>query len=144
MKASLYLEYARKTMQAYEMLSKPLCKEIGMPQTAFDILMFLANHPSLNTAKDIVEIRGLKANHVSINVEKLVKDGYLERSEDKQDRRRVILSCTDKADPIIENGRDMQEQFYEKLLLDIPPESLDTIKTIMMKIMHNIDKMWGE
>lgn len=95
----MQLIYAYKVKRAYERMCQPLCNQIGLPRTAFDILMFLGNHPTLNAAKDIVEIRGLKANHVSINVERLVNDGYLQRKEDTKDRRRMILLCTDKAGP---------------------------------------------
>ena len=42
------------------------------PQTAFDILMFLANNPEYKTARDIVEIRKIKANLVSVNVDRCV------------------------------------------------------------------------
>ena len=69
----------RKIALAYSEVCKPLCKELGLPQTAFDILMFLGNNPAYKTASEIVEIRRLKANLVSVNVEKLVQEGYLTR-----------------------------------------------------------------
>ena len=56
------LEFARKTALAYNVICKPLCRELGVTQTAFDILMFLANNPDHKTARDIVEIRHIKAN----------------------------------------------------------------------------------
>lgn len=144
MKPTLCLEYARKTMQAYQNASKPLCAELGIPQTAFDILMFLANNPTLNTAKDIVELKGLKANLVSINVDKLVREGFLERHADKQDRRKIILSCTPKAEPIILTGRKMQERFCNRLLINVPAESIKTMRTAIRIIANNIDKIWSE
>ena len=49
------LEFARKTALAYNVICKPLCRELGVTQTAFDILMFLANNPDHKTARDIVE-----------------------------------------------------------------------------------------
>ncbi|MFQ9394264.1 MAG: MarR family transcriptional regulator [Lachnospiraceae bacterium] len=73
------LEFARKTALAYNVICKPLCQELNLPQTAFDILMFLGNNPSYRTASDIVEIRHIKANLVSVNVDRLVKEGYLSR-----------------------------------------------------------------
>ena len=39
------LEFAWKTALAYNVICKPLCRELGVTQTAFDILMFLANNP---------------------------------------------------------------------------------------------------
>ena len=55
------IEFSRKLSLAYESMCKPLCHELKLPQTAFDILMFLANNPDFRTARDIVEIRKLKA-----------------------------------------------------------------------------------
>ena len=73
------IEISFKTAQAYNAMCKPLCQELKLPQTAFDILMFLANNPDCTTARDIVEIRKIKANLVSVNVDRLVQEGYLER-----------------------------------------------------------------
>ena len=137
MKPNLSFEYARKFMQTYSDESRPLCNEIGIPQTAFDILLFLANNPDYNTAKDVAEIRGLKANLV----DKLVKEGYLTRMDDKDDRRKVILSCTEKASPIIEKGRSMQKKLYEQLLSGISEEELRTMKHVMEKMMQNMDEI---
>lgn len=55
-----------------------LCQQLKLPQTAFDILMFFGNNPEYHTASDVVEIRRIKANLVSVNVDKLVCEGYLE------------------------------------------------------------------
>ena len=69
------IEISFKAAQAYSAMCKPLCQELKLPQTVFDILMFLYNNPEYKTARDIVEIRNIKANLVSVNVEKLVQDG---------------------------------------------------------------------
>ena len=66
------IEFGRKTSAAYAALCKPLCQKLHLPQTAFDILMFLANNPGYQTASDVVEVRKLKANLVSVNVDRLV------------------------------------------------------------------------
>ena len=41
------IEFARKTALAYGAVCRPLCQELGLAQTAFDILLFLANNPRL-------------------------------------------------------------------------------------------------
>ena len=81
------IEITFKAAQAYNAMCKPLCQELKLPQTAFDILMFLANNPDCTTARDIVEIRKIKANLVSVNVDRLVQEGYLERRAVAGDRR---------------------------------------------------------
>ena len=50
------IEFAEKLSKAYSETCKPLCHELNIPQTAFDILLFLANNPEYKTARDIVEI----------------------------------------------------------------------------------------
>ena len=75
------IEFVQKFNLAYNAMCKPLCQQLKLPQTAFDILMFLGNNPQYQTARDIVKIRNIKANLISINVEKLVKEGYLRREE---------------------------------------------------------------
>ena len=55
-------EFAEKISRTYSDECRPLCHELKLPQTAFDILMFLANNPEYKTARDVVEIRKIKAN----------------------------------------------------------------------------------
>lgn len=121
------IEFARKLFSAYNAVCKPLCHELNLPQTAFDILMFLANNPEYTTARDIVEIRKIKANLVSINIEKLVNEGYLIRKEIEGDRRKTQLICSDKAKGIIEKGRKLQQEFINQLFANISDETRQAI-----------------
>ena len=89
--------HANKMTQAYHIMLTPLCKETGLPPLAMDILLFLANNPEHNTAKDICRMRGHKSGIVSVHVERLVNDGLLERQEMPGDRRQTRLVCTEQA-----------------------------------------------
>lgn len=135
------IEFPNKMAHAYSVMCKPLCQEIKLPQTAFDILMFLSNNPQYKTARDIVEVRKIKANLVSINVDKLVKEGYLERREVAGDRRKTELVCTSQADSIIEKGRLVQKDFKDILFNNMK----DSMKEILFKGMEimedNLDRI---
>lgn len=98
-------------VQAYTDWCKPLCRELGLPQMAFDILMFLSVNPELCTARDISRCQGFKENVLSVNVDKLVREGYVERRSVEGDRRKVRLILTDKARPIVQRGNRAQEKF---------------------------------
>ena len=135
------IEFARKTSLAYNMTCKSLCRELNLPQTAFDILMFLANNPEFRTARDIVEIRKLKANLVSVNVDKLVCDGYLERRAVEGDRRKTELICTRKAQPIIAKGRQLQQDFIDQLLTDLDESTRQKFMEILNIMDQNLDKI---
>ena len=120
---NMSIEFAHKMSLAYSATCKTLCRELKLPQTAFDILMFLANNPDYKTASDIVEVRKIKANLVSVNVEKLVRDGYLERKAVEGDRRKVELICTKKAEPVIDNGNNLQQDFVVQILSGVDEEN---------------------
>lgn len=138
------LEFAHKTALAYSAICKPLCNELQIPQTAFDILMFLANNPDCTSARDIVELRHIKANLVSVNVDILVREGYLLRCEVEGDRRKTRLSYTDKALPIIERGRQAQSLFFEKLLSDVDEQTRESFFSAMEMIEKNLDVILKE
>ena len=132
---------SRKIALAYSAVCKPLCRELELPQTAFDILMFLGNNPDYKTASEIVEIRHIKANLVSFNVDRLVREGYLTRRGVEGDRRKTELLCTEKAQPIIARGRQLQNAFSERLFAGMDEEARRAFSEAMHLIEHNLNEL---
>lgn len=131
----------KKFLQAYTAVCKPLCKELGLSQSAFDILMFLGNNPAYKTASEIVEIRHIKANLVSLNVERLVREGYLKRQPIQDDRRKTELLCTQKAQPIIARGQQLQNGFFEQLFAGMGTDQRKAFSEALGTIEKNVDKI---
>lgn len=132
---------SRKIALAYSAVCKPLCRQLELPQTAFDILMFLGNNPDYKTASEIVEIRHIKANLVSVNVDRLVREGYLTRRGVEGDRRKTELLCTEKAQPIIARGRQLQKDFSERLFAGMDKEARRAFSEAMHLIEHNLNEL---
>ncbi len=132
---------SRKIALAYSAVCKPLCRQLELPQTAFDILMFLGNNPDYKTASEIVEIRHIKANLVSVNVDRLVREGYLTRHGVEGDRRKTELLCTEKAQPIIARGRQLQNAFSERLFAGMDEEARRAFSEAMHLIEHNLNEL---
>lgn len=65
----------------------------------------MGNNPQYKYAKDIVEIRKIKANLVSIHVDQLVDQGYLSRIDVPGDRRKVELVLNKKANDVIKKEK---------------------------------------
>lgn len=139
MKATIRI--ARTIVQSYNARCKPLCQEIGMPQTAFDILMFLANNPEFDTARDVVECRYIKANLVSVNVESLVREGYLTREKSHDDRRKIRLVCTEKAGPVVERGRQLQSQFAREMFKNVDERQKEDFFQVLHILESNMKEM---
>ncbi len=105
------MEFANKTALAYSTVCKPLCQELGLPQTAFDILLFLANNPSYKTASDIVDVRRIKANPCLGECGQAgAGGGFWSAVRSPGDRRKTELHCTEKAQPIT-SAAALQEAF---------------------------------
>lgn len=136
-----YFAFAQKMSVAYQEQFKVLCKKFHLSQTAFDILLFLANNPQYKTARDIVGIRRLKANLVSMNVNRLVDEGYLERKEVPKDRRKTELLCTKKAQPIIQKGQELQNQFFTLLFEKVKPEQKQVFFEVVQQMVNNLDEI---
>ncbi len=113
---------SQKITQAYMHLCEPLLKKFDLHQVSFDILMFLNNNPDYSTAQEICQIRHIKKNLVSVHVDKLVTSGLLKRSSVAGDRRKISLTCTEKAKPVIESGIEMQARFFAEITAGISDE----------------------
>ena len=137
------IEFSIKTAQAYNAVCKPLCQELGLSQTALDILLFLANNPGHDTAAAVCRMRGLKPSIVSFHVDRLVTDGYLERREVPGDRRKTALVCTEKAAPLIARGRELQHAFAVELGRGLAPEDLEHFRRCVAVFDRNIDRLRG-
>ena len=140
----LNVESAKTVLSAYSAVCKPLCREYGLSQTAFDILMFLGNNPKYKTAGEIVEIRHIKANLVSVNVDKLVREGYLERKTVEGDRRKTELICTEKATAVISRGREIQSEFLDKMLANFGDGELKAFLSALGVIKGNLNAILEE
>lgn len=127
------------SLELYESLCQPVCREWNLPQTALDILLFLANNPGYDTARDICRIRGIKANLVSFHVEKLVQAGYLQREAVPGDRRRVKLLLTEKSRNVVKQGRAVQQSYREILTAHISPSDMEAFGRCMDTIRQNIE-----
>ena len=132
------VELTKKFMAAYKAAQKKVCKAWNVPEVSLDILLFLANNPEYTTARDIVEVRSIKANLVSQHVDRMVREGYLCR---KGDRRKRDLNLTEKAMPIIEAGRRMQTDFFETLFHGISEGEKRAFFETMDIMSRNMDKI---
>lgn len=144
MKEKNIITLSHNMLTLYVDICKPVCKELGISQTSFDILMFLTNNPEFSTAKDITQYRGIKKNLVSMHVEKLVNQGYIERQTVPGDRRQVKLVVTEKAFSVVDKGQKVQKYYHDFLIKGLSGEELETYQKCMEIIQNNVDELSKE
>ena len=70
----------------------------------------------------------------SVATEMLIKKGFLRREDDAKDRRLRRLTPTEKAAPIIKEGRDMQRYFAEVLTSGISEQEAQALRSAADKL----------
>lgn len=135
---------AARFMDAYHTVLAPLCEQTQLPPAAVDILLFLANNPGHDTAAAVCRMRGLKPSIVSFHIDRLVTEGYLLRRSVPGDRRKTMLLCTEKAAPIIAQGRVLQHSFAEQLASGLSEEDLAHFRRCIAVFDRNIERIRTE
>lgn len=133
--------FLRRFSDAYAAWMQPLNQQHQLPPNGLDILLFLANNPGKDTARDICRCRQLKPGLVSIAVEKLVQAGYLQRQSVPGDRRKDRLVCTEAAAAIIEEGQRQQEAFGRKLNEGLTQEDTACILHCLNVVDQNLKQL---
>ena len=128
---------------AYRVMCRPMLEEFHLQQIPFDILMCLKNHPKVYTAAQISGLRHLKPSVVSHYVEFLVKEGLLCRQAVNGDRRKVRLRLTEKAEPIVVRGQELQLDFYRTMTRGLSEEELQIFRHCVHIAGKNADAIRG-
>ena len=139
--ASAMFANAARFADAYHTAIAPLCASTGLPPAAADILLFLANNPGRDTARDICTYRKLKPAIVSFHVDKLAREGYLLRQAVPGDRRKCRLVPTEKAALVIAQGRALQERFSRQLVRGLTAEDAAHFERCLTVIGDNMTAM---
>ena len=123
----------------YARLFTPLLEEWGLTQTEADILLFLANNPGYDTARDMAEKRHLAKSHISAGIEALAGRGLLERSWQEGNRKTIHLRLTAAADPIVEEGRALQRRYGELLFRGFTQEEICRLSRWLDRVTENVN-----
>ncbi|MCR5514816.1 MAG: MarR family transcriptional regulator [Bacilli bacterium] len=99
---------ANKILRRYQ----PLLKELDLTYTQYITMMVLWEKRKVNE-KDLVEALYLKANTLTDLLKKLEAKGYVEISKDKEDKRNIIISLTDKGLALRDKAVDIPSCIYE-------------------------------
>ena len=106
--AAQLIRLPRKFGKYYDRQFLPLLEKTGLTLREVHVLLFLANHPGQDTARDVTELRGMAKSQVSQAVEVLAGRGLLARRADGEDRRVVHLEITEQGAPLAREAQVLQ------------------------------------
>lgn len=144
MEFSQLLRAARQFERVFAQRISPVLERCELTMGEIRVLLFLANNPGCDTARDVVMVRGLGKSQVSQAVELLVGKGLLERSPSQRDRRIVHLTITQAGWPVAREAQAVQARCGRALFEGLTPEEMETLRVILEKIVANSARLAGE
>lgn len=128
----------------YAMCVESVCQNYGVTRTELDILLFLANNPKYKTAAEISDIRFLAKSHVSTSLRSLEANGYIVKTTEAADKRRVRLKLTEAADNVVREGRKQQAVFADIIMDGLSQKEREQIHSGIERMENNIKRYMEE
>ena len=127
--------------KAYQSYISKVAEKHNLSIIEVDVLLFLANNPLFDTAKDIVQYRRIGKSYVSKAVDLLLNKKLLSAIIDSNDRRITHLKINESAINIIKDGQAAQHSFIDVLHQNISEEELKQLDSLISKMNDNISKI---
>ncbi|MFG2891230.1 MarR family winged helix-turn-helix transcriptional regulator [Streptomyces sp. NPDC048248] len=83
---------SRRYLAAYVLFNQAVADHLGLHPTDVQCLSLLTARPEPLTVKQVADMTGLTTGSATRLVDRLEKGGYVARTPDQQDRRRVLVT----------------------------------------------------
>ncbi|MEU3830572.1 MarR family transcriptional regulator [Streptomyces sp. NPDC029080] len=135
-RARLYEELSRESrryLAAYVLFNQAIADHLGLHPTDVQGLSLLTAEPGPLTVKQIADMTGLTTGSATRLVDRLERDGYVVRSIDQQDRRRVLVTPVPEGIARVTAVWDELGQAWQELLDDHTEDELQVITRHMRR-----------
>jgi DNA-binding MarR family transcriptional regulator len=130
---SMVYEMKRKCAQ----IDLQLMDELDISQS--ELLFFSSLDNCLGmSSPELAKNMGLSLSRISRVVDKLVVNGYLDRTTDLSDRRAITLCLTGKGKVVRQKIDEVRNQCEERLLRSIPSDEIERFRDTISKIVVNL------
>ena len=134
----------RRFLKYYDQQFLPLLERTGLSVREVHVLLFLANHPGQDTARDVTELRGLAKSQVSQAVEVLTDRGLLARRADGEDRRIIHLEITGEGAPLAREAQAVQAACGRRLLAGLAEEEQAVFLGLLERVLREMEELGAE
>ena len=131
----------RKFGKYYDRQFLPLLEKTGLSMREIHVLLFLANHPGQDTARDVAELRCLAKSQVSQAVEVLTGRGLLARGADGEDRRVIHLEITGQGAPLAREAQAIQCACGKRLLAGLTEEEQAVFLDLLERVLRKTEEL---
>ncbi len=130
------------TLMLHSTLANPqaISKSCEIPQSHMRVL-FLLRWSETQTMSEIAKFLGISKPNLTPIIDRLILEGYVERSENKKDRRILLISLTEKGSGYLKNLNDRVKKHTRMRLEGLSEEDLMILHDSTEKMMEIIEKI---
>ncbi len=123
----------------YTKMFGSLCGKYELNLSEILTLLFLANNPEYDTAKEIANKLKLAKSHVSVTVRNLEEREYITGSFSGSNHRTIHLSLCAKALPVVEEARARLDEFRTVVMSGFESEERSQFSDYLKRVTNNIN-----
>ncbi len=128
----------------YDQSLEPVCKKYQLTRMELDILLFLANNPGYDTAKDIIERRRLIKSHVSMSLKDLERRDLVQKEYYPGNQKTAHLKLSSASVQMVAEGQQAQKKFFQTVFRDFNPEDLSLMEGYFERMRKNMQNALKE
>ena len=98
------------------------------------VMLLMGNYPQGISLKSLADRMGMHPSAASIMVDKMVNKGFLERTENPNDRRTVCIRISDTGRQIISDARSLMQKELERFATRLTEEEQSQLAAIAAKL----------
>ncbi|MEU8157419.1 MarR family transcriptional regulator [Micromonospora sp. NPDC048986] len=118
---------SRRYLASYVLFNQAIADHLGLHPTDVQFLSLLSAAPAPPTVREVAEMTGLTTGSATRLVDRLERGGYVKRTPDQQDRRRVLVTpVPDRLDRVTAVWNDLG-QSWQTLLDEHTDEELEVV-----------------
>lgn len=125
----LIIEFYDK-MSSWE---QSVVKETGYTLAQVHTIEVLGNHGSMRM-KELADKLGITTGTLTVQVERLVKAGMIERCPHHEDRRSILVALTQQGEALHHHHNDLHMKLTQDLTRHIDPKQRDMLISCLEKI----------
>lgn len=131
------LYFFKKIKDEYDKKIEEAAFETALTKPEADLLLFLSNNPSYNTARDAVVYRGFSKAYVSKALNSLYKKNYISLKQDVVDKRYQHIFINENIINKVKILQNTQEKVFKEHTKNITEEEKKLFIEIINKMFKN-------
>ncbi len=116
-----------------------LRKHYDMKRAEFEVIYYLSICKDADSLVNISEFLNANKGHISSTVYTLTEKGYISSAQDKNDRRYMHFSLTDKGKEVAAEIENIWHNIRNELFYGLSDEEIALYKDISYRICRNIE-----